>query len=106
LTTSFIYYQKCDTDSLTYSRPIDSRVLAVAFHKAIEVLGERSVNLLIDDLKHYGVYFDEPNFDLQRLSGAIGDLVGESAASLIFERFIIELDKISERAFVRRLDQS
>jgi hypothetical protein len=86
------------------SRLIDTRVIGFAFHNAIKVLGERNVNALIEDLKHYGVYFGDPEFDLLRLSNAIIDILGENAASLIFERFALELNRLYGMSSIRAIN--
>lgn len=83
---------------------MDSRVIGFAFHNAIKVLGERNVNALVEDLKHYGVYFDDPDFDLLRLSNAIIDLLGEGAASLIFERFALEINRLYGMSSIRAIN--
>jgi len=80
---------------MAHSSLIDVRVIAQAFNNSIQVLGPTSVDLLIHNLKHYGVYFDNPSFDLQQMSNAIGDILGEEAASLIYERFNLELNRLT-----------
>jgi hypothetical protein len=78
------------------ARSKDRSVFAVAFLRATEVLGNKSADSLIRDLKHYGVYFDDPEFDLYVFSNAINDLIGKPAANLIFERFVIALGKLTD----------
>jgi hypothetical protein len=74
---------------------IDNRLAALAFINAIKVLGELNVRLLLQELGQLGVYLDDHDLNLHRLSEATTIILGESAASLIFERFVKELDKLN-----------
>ena len=84
---------------MAHSSLIDIRVIAQAFKSTIEVLGATSAELLIHNLKHYGVYFDNASFDLQQMSNAISDILGEEAARLIYERFNSELNRLTSHKF-------
>jgi hypothetical protein len=78
-------------------RPTDAHILACAFHKATEVLGKPAASKVVSSLKNYGVYLDDPNFDLQKLSTALNDMLGTGAASLIFERLYLALDELATK---------
>jgi hypothetical protein len=79
----------------------DTHLAAQAFINAINVLGERNAELIIIDLERRSLYLDDPELDLHALSDAINELLGRSAADLIFERFVIELDKLRAMPKVR-----
>jgi hypothetical protein len=75
-----------------------SELIRQAFESAVGVLGERSKQLLIEDLKYNGVYLNDPELDLQKLMKALKEILREEAAEMIIERIMIKLDEIeSER---------
>jgi hypothetical protein len=102
MTSQTLIYLSSGETGFMAARSKDKPVFAVAFQRAIEVLGNRSADSLIQDLKHYGVYFDDPEFDLHVFSNAINDLIGKPAANLIFERFVIELGKLANTHKIRK----
>ena len=80
------------------SRKTDAHLLARAFQKAIEVLGKPAAAKVVSGLRNYGVYLDSPDFDLQKLSTALNDMLGTGATTLIFERLYMALDELATKS--------
>lgn len=74
---------------------LDNRLIAPAFNKAIELLGEHSARLLIQDLEYSGIYLNDPQLKLEQISKALFDHFGDQAASLIFDIFMKELANLA-----------
>jgi hypothetical protein len=73
----------------------ESRDIRQAFENAISVLGERAVNLIIEDLGHNGVSLNDPDLSLEKLAHAINIVIGEEGANIIIERLLLQLDELS-----------
>jgi hypothetical protein len=48
-----------------------SELIRQAFDSSVGVLGERSKQLLIEDLKYHDVYLNDPDLNLQKLMKAL-----------------------------------
>jgi hypothetical protein len=72
-------------------------LIAQAFSAAVDVIGERSKQLLIEDMKYHGVNLDDPELDLQKLMKALKEILREEAAEMIIERIMIKLDEIESK---------
>ena len=89
-----------DVTGLMTARSKDKPVFAADFSERLKSWARKA--LISRDLKRYGVYFDDPEFDLHVFSNAINDLIGKPAANLIFERFVIELSKLADTHIIRK----
>lgn len=77
---------------------LDSTIARQAFESATHVLGQRSKQLLIKDLKYRGIYLNDPELNLPKLMKALKEILREEPAELIIELIMIKLDEIeSER---------
>jgi hypothetical protein len=67
-----------------------------AFDSSVGVLGERSKQLLIEDLKYHDVYLNDPDLNLQKLMKALKAILREEPAEMIIERIMIKLDELED----------
>lgn len=77
---------------------LEGHLVAQAFDKVIEFLGRENSISLIQELEYRGVKLNDPELKLEQISKALFDIFGDHAASLFFDMFVQELDKLSGTA--------
>ena len=68
-----------------------------AFNLVFDRVGERTKRALMEDLHRQGVYFNDPDLTLSKLSKGIEYVLGREATEIIIEQMIIKLDELQEK---------
>jgi len=73
-----------------------------AFEASISILGERTAKILIEDLRHHGIFLIDPELTLDKIGRGLKELLGHEAAELIMQRVIIKLDELYSSRMMSR----
>jgi len=75
----------------------DTNLVREAFEKSLKILGESAVAALIEDLKAYGVFLDDPEINFAEIMKGLRQILGDEACDLLAERFFINYDELNSR---------
>jgi hypothetical protein len=64
-----------------------------AFEDCIQVLGERTARILVEDLRRNGVFLTDPYLTLDKIALGLKDIIGFEATEVIIQRVMIKLDE-------------
>lgn len=71
-----------------------SKLIRQAFETSLDVLGAPTKQALIEDLERYGIYMNDPQFNLPQLEQGLKQRMGDEATGLILERVNRKLDEL------------
>ena len=81
---------------------LDSRYIRRAFENTIEVLGASATIAITEELRHNGVFLNDPDLTMEKLAHGTKSVIGGMATSLIMEQFFLELDSLYEMPMLKK----
>ena len=72
----------------------EAHVIRQVFLETIDVLGDRAVRAIIEDLQRYHVFLYDQNLSLRDLASGLREMMGEETTQFLIERIYLKLDEL------------